>query len=62
MSECNEKGVVQQHTCDTCIHEQVCLFAQHYKKFCNDINEKCKTLDYNRFTATTTCRHYHDKA
>lgn len=44
--------------CKSCIHRGVCAFSKEYEKFCNEIKEKCKLLEYQHFSACTYCGFY----
>ena len=41
--------------CKTCNHRGVCAFSKDFEKFCDEIKEKCKLLEYQHFTADVGC-------
>ena len=44
--------------CDSCIHKGICAFSKDYEKFCNELKEKCKLLEYQHFMVNPSCGHY----
>ena len=44
--------------CCDCIHRGVCAFSKEYENFCKEIEEKCKLLEYQHFSANMYCGFY----
>lgn len=53
-----EKASGKAKECCTCIHRGVCAFSKEYENFCKEIEEKCKLLEYQHFSANMYCGHY----